>query len=101
MSKTLPLRRMLELPPTETLPSGVDSYSKAVVLSGMSKSMGMAGIRLGWLVTKDETLYKRLQLLHDYYSICHTAPSEVWHPLLTQIHCFLGYKIQEVYDSSR
>lgn len=68
---------MLELPPTETLPSAVDLYEKAVVLSGMSKTMGMAGIRLGWLVTKDETLYKSLQLLHDYYSICHTAPSEV------------------------
>ena len=69
--------RLLELPPTETLPSAVDSYEKAIVLSGMSKSMGMAGIRLGWLVTKDAALYKRLQLLHDYYSICHTGPSEV------------------------
>lgn len=47
------------------------------MLSGMSKSMGMAGIRLGWLVTKDAALYKKLQLLHDYYSICHTGPSEV------------------------
>ena len=77
VSKTFLVRRMLEVPPTETLPSAADSYDKAVVLSGMSKSMGMAGIRLGWLVTKDENLYKRLQLLHDYYSICHTAPSEV------------------------
>ena len=68
---------MLESSPTETLPSAVDSYEKAVVLSGMSKSMGMPGIRLGWLATKDQALYAKFQLLHDYYSICHTAPSEV------------------------
>lgn len=68
---------MLELPPIETLPSAVERYEKGIVLCGMSKSMGMPGIRLGWLVTKDKSLYRRLQMLHDYYSICHAAPSEV------------------------
>lgn len=71
------LCRMLELPPTRTLRSAVDTYEKSISLGGMSKSLSMAGIRLGWLVTKDKTLYGRLQLLHDYYSICHAAPSEV------------------------
>ena len=68
---------MLELPPTETLPSAVDSYERGIALCGMSKSMGMAGIRLGWLATTDKALFARFQLLHDYYSICHAAPCEV------------------------
>ena len=68
---------MLELPPTETLPPAADCYEKAISLGGMSKSLGMAGIRLGWLVTEDKEIFAKLQLLHDYYSICHAAPSEV------------------------
>jgi aspartate/methionine/tyrosine aminotransferase len=73
---------LLEIAPTPTLPSAVDSYPKSITLSGMSKSMGMAGIRLGWLITKDKNLFSRLQQLHDYYSICHAAPSEVGHTAL-------------------
>jgi len=69
--------RGLEISPTETLPSAVDLYPKGIALCGMSKSLGMPGIRLGWLVTKHKELFGRLQQLHDYYSICHAAPSEV------------------------
>ena len=68
--------RMLEQQPAETPPSAVDSYTKGVTLCGMSKSMGMPGIRLGWLATRDQDLFSRLQGLHDYFSICHAAPSE-------------------------
>lgn len=69
--------RLLELDEGTTLPSAVDVYDRAVTLSGMSKAYGMAGIRLGWLVTKDADLRTRFQELHDYGSICHVAPAEV------------------------
>ena len=68
--------RMLERDPASRLPSAVDCYERGVTLSGMSKSLGMAGIRLGWLVSKDPGVRSKLQLLHDYHSICNAAPSE-------------------------
>ena len=42
----------------------------------MSKTFGLAGLRIGWLVTKDTTLYKRLQAYKDFTSLCNSAPSE-------------------------
>ncbi|MCX5788664.1 MAG: aminotransferase class I/II-fold pyridoxal phosphate-dependent enzyme [Elusimicrobia bacterium] len=69
--------RFLELDPRDRLPSACELYDKAVTLSGMSKAFGMAGIRLGWLITKDRALYERLTQLKDYTTICSSAPSEV------------------------
>ena len=42
----------------------------------MSKAYGLAGLRVGWLVTKDiDTLEKVIKFKH-YMSICDSAPSE-------------------------
>jgi histidinol-phosphate/aromatic aminotransferase/cobyric acid decarboxylase-like protein len=46
----------------------------------MSKAFGMPGIRIGWLATRDEALMQRLLRLHDYSTICSSAPSEVRAP---------------------
>jgi aspartate/methionine/tyrosine aminotransferase len=48
--------RGLEFGPAPALPSAVDVYEKAVVLSGLSKSYGLPGLRAGWLVVRDERL---------------------------------------------
>lgn len=69
--------RFLELDPADRLPSACELYGKAVSLFGMSKTFGMAGVRLGWLVTKDEALYGRMAALKDYTTICPAAPSEI------------------------
>jgi aspartate/methionine/tyrosine aminotransferase len=69
--------RHLELDPGARLPAACDVYDKAVSLFGMSKSFGMAGVRIGWLVTKDAELYARMQSFKDYTTICSSAPSEV------------------------
>ena len=53
-----------------------DHYEKGVSLGVMSKAYGLAGLRVGWLVTKDiETLEKVVKFKH-YMSICDSAPSE-------------------------
>jgi len=45
-------------------------------LGVMSKAYGLAGLRVGWLVSKDhETLEKVVKFKH-YMSICNSAPSE-------------------------
>jgi len=54
-----------------------DLYEKGISLFGMSKSFGMAGVRIGWLATRDSALYEKMAAFKDYTTICSSAPSEV------------------------
>ena len=69
--------RFLEYDPALKLPSACEVYEKAVSLFGMSKTFGMAGARIGWLVTKDAGLYQKMAAFKDYTTICSSAPSEI------------------------
>lgn len=69
--------RFLELNPDNRLPSAIELYDKAISLFGMSKTFGMAGVRIGWVITKDKKLYKDMATFKDYTTICSSAPSEV------------------------
>jgi len=69
--------RYLEVDPSTRLPAACERYDRAVSLSGMSKAFSMPGIRIGWLVTKDTKLLEKIAYLHDYTTICSSAPSEV------------------------
>lgn len=69
--------RFLELSGSDRLPSGCELYDKAISLFGMSKTFGMAGVRIGWLVTKDKETYNRMAIFKDYTTICSSAPSEI------------------------
>lgn len=51
-------------------------YQKTIVVSVMSKSFGLAGVRLGWLVTSDSELIEPLLALKCYGSICTSAVDE-------------------------
>ena len=63
--------------PTIDLPSACEIYEKALSLFGMSKTFGMAGARIGWVVTRDSELYQKMTVLKDYTTICSSAPSEI------------------------
>lgn len=69
--------RFLEFNSEQRLPSACEIYDKAIVLFGMSKTFGMAGVRIGWLVTKDNELYSKMATFKDYTTICSSAPSEI------------------------
>lgn len=69
--------RFLEFIPDHRLPSACEIYDKAITLFGMSKTFGMAGVRIGWLVTKDNELYNKMAAFKDYTTICSSAPSEI------------------------
>lgn len=68
--------RGLEHDPVNRLPAGCDLYEKAVSLGVMSKTYGLAGLRIGWLATRDRELYQQLAAFKDYTTICNSAPSE-------------------------
>jgi len=51
------------------MPSIVDVYEKGVSVGSMSKIFSMAGVRLGWLVTRDEELIEKCKERRDYDTI--------------------------------
>lgn len=59
------------------LPSASDLYDNAVSLWGTAKTFGLAGLRLGWLTSKNKQILKKVESFKDYLSICSSAPSEV------------------------
>ena len=69
--------RFLEFDPNDRLPSACEVYDKAISLFGMSKTFGMAGVRIGWVVTKDKNIYSKMVNFKDYTTICSSAPSEI------------------------
>ncbi len=69
--------RFLEHDGAATLPAGADLDERAVSIGVMSKSFAMAGLRIGWLATRDRGVLERCARLKDYTTICSSAPSEV------------------------
>ena len=43
----------------------------------MSKSFALAGLRIGWLATRDRDLLARCAAFKDYTTICSSAPAEI------------------------
>eukprot|EP00301_Raphidiophrys_heterophryoidea_P020559 c5214_g1_i2.p1 GENE.c5214_g1_i2~~c5214_g1_i2.p1 ORF type:complete len:410 (-),score=87.48 c5214_g1_i2:114-1343(-) len=69
--------RLLEHDPADRLPSVCTLYDRATSLSGVSKTLGLAGLRIGWLVSRDTEALSRCIAFKDYTTICNPAPSEV------------------------
>lgn len=69
--------RGLEYDPGQRLPAAADRYPRAVSLWGMSKTFGLAGLRIGWLASTDTWFIQEVQRLKDYTTICSSAPSEL------------------------
>jgi aspartate/methionine/tyrosine aminotransferase len=59
------------------LPAAADRSANGVSLGVMSKAFGLAGIRIGWIATRNAPLRRRLASLKDYTTICSAAPSEI------------------------
>lgn len=68
--------RESEYDPADRLPAACDSGEHAVSLGVTSKTYGLAGLRIGWIATKNKKIYERMASLKDYTTICNSAPSE-------------------------
>ncbi len=69
--------RYLEFEEDDRLPAGVDAGRHVISLGVLSKSFAMAGLRIGWLATRDRDLLVRVAAFKDYTTICASAPSEI------------------------
>jgi aspartate/methionine/tyrosine aminotransferase len=68
--------RESEYDPADRLPAGCDYGEHAVSLGVTSKTYGLAGLRIGWIATKNKDVYRKMASLKDYTTICNSAPSE-------------------------
>lgn len=69
--------RFLEIDPNTILPAACELYDQAFSLFGLSKSFGLPGLRIGWIVSKNQAILGRISRLKDYTTICASAPSEI------------------------
>ncbi len=81
--------RGLEFDTAARLSPGCDLYERAITLGGLSKTYGLAGLRVGWLALQDTELRDRVLGWKDYTTICSSAPSEA----LAQIALGIGEKL--------
>lgn len=68
--------RLLEHDPRDRLPAAAEVSAGAVSVAGLSKPFGLAGLRVGWAVSRDPDLLARASAFRDYLSGCTAAPSE-------------------------
>jgi len=61
---------------TPAIPSMADVSDRAVVLSGLSKTYGLPGLRCGWLIVPERNLREDLVNWKFYTSICPPVPTE-------------------------
>ena len=68
--------RESEYDPAARLPAACDLGEYAISLGVTSKTYGLAGLRIGWIATKNKKIYEKMASLKDYTTICNSAPSE-------------------------
>lgn len=69
--------RGMEYGLSDRLPAAADCYEKAISIGAMSKTYALAGLRVGWLASKDRALLAECLAYKDYTTICGSAPSEI------------------------
>ncbi len=68
--------RLMEHNPQDRLPIGSDIYEKCISLSGMSKTFGLGGLRIGWLSTTSKDTLRRILEFKDYTTISNNPMGE-------------------------
>ncbi len=86
---------------TPELPSAADVYEKSIVLSGLSKTYGMPGLRSGWLVIQDKALYAVMKNWKFYTSICPPAPTEYLAQIAWPVRAKLQARNLEIIEENK
>ena len=68
--------RMVELDESLRLPQAADLYEKGISLNVMSKAYGLPGLRIGWIMTRDRGIRRKMERYKHYLSISNSAPAE-------------------------
>ncbi len=68
--------RGLELDDADRLPTGADAYENGISLGVMSKAYGLAGLRVGWVATRNPEVLHAMAKQKDYTTICNPGITE-------------------------
>lgn len=68
--------RFSEYNKADQLKPMTDLYENGISLGVMSKSFGLPGLRIGWMVTKNKENLLKIANFKDYTTICNSALSE-------------------------
>ncbi len=82
------------------LPPAAEWSERAISLGVMSKAFGMAGVRVGWIATRDRALRARMAALKDYTTICNAAPSEVLSLIALRAHDRVLARTRRIVDAN-
>lgn len=69
--------RLIDRNPAYRLPCVADVYERGVSIDALSKSMGLPGLRVGWMACRDPAVIARATELKQVASLCLAGPSEV------------------------
>ena len=69
--------RLLEHGEGGPLDTAASLSPRAISLGSVSKAFGLAGVRIGWIATRDATIFHALETYKDYTTICASAPAEI------------------------
>lgn len=88
--------RGLEYDSSTRLPLMADLSPRATSLGVLSKSYGLAGLRIGWLTAHDPGLLARASAIKDYTTICNSGPSEFLATLALHHHEALAARVRGI-----
>jgi len=69
--------RYLEIDESRRILPIADAYEKGISLNVMTKSFGLAGVRVGWVASQDASFIQDAGSYKLYTSICNSSPSEI------------------------
>ena len=69
--------RLLELGNTSPLPAACDLYDRAVSVTGVSKTFGMGGLRIGWLATRCHEVLQKAREFRYYTTEMTNTPCQL------------------------
>lgn len=69
--------RLLEMPSTPTLPAACDLYDKAISVTGVSKTHGLGGLRIGWLATRCRDVISAARTYRFYTTEMTNTPCQI------------------------
>ncbi len=90
--------RFIEHDPRDRLPAGVELGG--VSLGVMSKAFGLAGLRIGWLATRDAELRERIVAFKHYLTICSAGPSELLATIALRAHDTVLARTRAIVDAN-
>ena len=93
--------RLLEADPADRLPAAAELSERAVSVGVMSKAFGLAGLRIGWIATRDRDLLARAAARKDWTTICSSAPSEVLSIIALRARDALLSRARAIVDGNR